>query len=66
MANPNFILAGLDGAVHLAEEVSNAAQAVPRALLSTVVIGFTTAFSFALAMLYSMSDFEEVLNSGTG
>ncbi|KAK1767913.1 amino acid/polyamine transporter I [Phialemonium atrogriseum] len=66
MANPNFIYAGIDGAVHLAEEVSNAAQAVPRALLSTIVIGFTTAFAFALAMLYSLSDFDKVVEDPTG
>lgn len=66
MSNPNFIFAGLDGAVHLAEEVTNAAQAVPRALLSTIVIGFITALTFAIAMLYSLTDFDSVLKDITG
>lgn len=66
MANPNFIYAGIDGAVHLAEEASNAAQAVPRALLSTIIIGFLTAFPFALGMLYSLSDFDTIVEDVTG
>lgn len=66
MANPNFLYAGLDGAVHLAEEVTDAARTVPRALFSTVVIGFVTAFTFAIAMLYSMTDLKEVIKSPTG
>ena len=43
---------GLDGAIHLAEDCSNAAVAVPLALMSTVVIGFITSFTFTVAMIY--------------
>jgi choline transport protein len=63
LANPNFIYSGLDGAIHLAEECTNAAVAIPRALVSTVVIGFITAFAFAVAMTYSYNDFDAVLAS---
>ncbi|KAM0558016.1 hypothetical protein ACHAPJ_005183 [Fusarium lateritium] len=66
MANPNFMFAGIDGAVHLAEEVTDAAKTVPRALLSTIAIGFVTAFAFSLAMLYSLNDFDKVLENATG
>lgn len=66
LSNPNFIYAGLDGAVHLVEEVTNASQTVPRALLSTVIIGFTTAFAFAIAMLYTLTDFGKVVDDATG
>lgn len=64
LVNPNFIYSGLDGAVHLAEECSNAAVAIPRALISTIVIGFITAMAFAIAMCYSYHDFDAVLASG--
>ena len=57
--------AGLDGAIHLAEDCKNAAQAVPRALMSTVAIGFVTSFAFAVSMTYSMSDFDAVLSTPT-
>lgn len=66
MANPNFMFAGIDGAVHLAEEVSDAAKFVPRALMCTIVIGFITAFGFSLSMLYSLTDFDKVLQGLTG
>ncbi|KAM0228544.1 hypothetical protein ACHAPO_010621 [Fusarium lateritium] len=66
VANPNFMFAGIDGAVHLAEEVTGAAKTIPRALISTIVIGFTTAFAFTLAMLYSLNNFDEVLKNATG
>lgn len=66
MANPNFMFAGLDGAIHLAEECTNPSRAVPRALLSTVAVGFVTAFAFIIAMLYSLTDFDKVLENLTG
>ncbi|KAM0491546.1 hypothetical protein ACHAP8_010592 [Fusarium lateritium] len=66
VANPNFMFAGIDGAVHLAEEVTGAAKTIPRSLISTIVIGFTTAFAFTLAMLYSLNNFDEVLKNATG
>lgn len=64
LVNANFIYSGLDGAVHLAEECSNAAVAIPRALITTVVIGGVTAMTFAIAMCYSYYDFDAVLASG--
>ncbi|KAK1967335.1 amino acid transporter [Colletotrichum sublineola] len=63
LLNPNFIYSGLDGAIHLAEECTNASSAIPRALISTVTIGFVSAFTFSVAMLYSFTDLEPVLSS---
>ncbi|TDZ31462.1 Choline transport protein [Colletotrichum spinosum] len=63
LLNPNFIYSGLDGAIHLAEECTHAASAIPRALLSTIIIGFVSAFAFSVAMLYSFTDIEPVLSS---
>jgi choline transport protein len=66
LVNANYIYSGLDGAIHLAEECKNAAVAVPQALLATIVIGFVTAFAFVVAMVYSMTDFDQVLTTATG
>lgn len=66
LVNPNYIYSGLDGAIHLAEECKNAAHAVPRALMSTVIIGFVTSFAFAVAMVYSIGDFDAVVGTATG
>ena len=63
LVNANYIYAGLDGAVHLAEECKNASKAVPMALMSTIFIGIVTAFAFAVAIMYSYTDFDAVLAS---
>ncbi|KAK7420837.1 hypothetical protein QQZ08_010238 [Neonectria magnoliae] len=61
LSNPNFIYSGLDGAVHLAEECTDAARTVPKALMSTIVVGFITGFAFAVAMTYCTTDFDAVM-----
>ncbi|KAJ5812493.1 hypothetical protein N7474_008794 [Penicillium riverlandense] len=66
MINPNYIYCGIDGAIHLAEECSNANTAVPFALMSTLAIGFITSFAFVIAMLYSLTDLNAVINTVTG
>ncbi|KIW04345.1 uncharacterized protein PV09_04635 [Verruconis gallopava] len=66
LVNANYIYSGVDGAIHLAEECKNAARAVPQALMSTIIIGFVTSFAFVVGMVYSMQDFEAVLNTPTG
>jgi choline transport protein len=66
LVSPNYIYGGIDGAIHLAEECSNATVAIPRALMATTLVGFVTAFAFTVAMAYSMNDFTAVLNSPTG
>lgn len=58
--------AGIDGALHLAEECKNAATVVPRALMSTITIGFITSFIFTIVMVYCTSDFAAAVTSATG
>ena len=65
LINANYIYGGIDGALHLAEEAKNARTAVPLALLSTITIGLATALAFAVAMLYSISDFQAVRDTPT-
>jgi choline transport protein len=66
LVNPNYMYAGIDGAIHLAEECKNAAVLVPRALMSTITIGFVTSFVFAIVMLYCTNDLQAVLSTPTG
>jgi len=63
LVNPHFMYIGIDGAVHLAEDALNAASAVPKALIATLVIGFVTAFPFVIAMFYCISDPVGVVSS---
>ena len=66
LVNPNYMYAGIDGAIHLAEECKNAAVVVPRALMSTIIIGFVTSFIFAITMVYCIKDLEAVVSTATG
>ncbi|KAE8389566.1 amino acid/polyamine transporter I [Aspergillus alliaceus] len=66
LVSPNYMYAGIDGALHLAEECRNAATAVPRALMITLIIGFATSFAFMVTMLYCTSDLKAVVASATG
>ncbi|KAL4907150.1 hypothetical protein BDW74DRAFT_189707 [Aspergillus multicolor] len=63
---PNYMYAGIDGALHLAEDCRNVATAVPWALMSTLTIGFATTFAFMIAMLYCTHDLQAVVASSTG
>lgn len=66
LVTPNYMYAGIDGALHLAEECKNASTVVPRALMSTLLIGFASSFTFMVAMLYCTSDLDGVVSSATG
>lgn len=66
LVSPNYMYAGIDGALHLAEECTNAAIVIPRALLSTITIGFVTSFAFMIAMIYCVQDFDTVISTSTG
>ena len=66
LININYGFAGLDGAIHLADECLNAAAAVPWALFSAILASFATATTFMIAMLYCISNFDAVLNTPTG
>lgn len=65
LVNPAFMYNGLDSAIHLAEECVNPSRAVPRALISTIIIGFLTAFIYPITMAYSISDLDEILEIGS-
>ncbi|KAL1583194.1 hypothetical protein WHR41_07921 [Cladosporium halotolerans] len=66
MLSPGYMYAGLDGAIHLAEESKNASVAVPRALMSTWIIGSLTSIIVSIAVMYSAQDFEAIATTPTG
>ncbi|OBT99911.2 hypothetical protein VE01_02203 [Pseudogymnoascus verrucosus] len=65
LINTNYPFAALDCATHVAEEVSNPERAIPIALLGTVAIGFSTAWLFAVSMMFSIHDLDAVSNTAT-
>ncbi|KAL7273888.1 choline transporter [Rhizina undulata] len=65
LINPNWAFACLDSATHMAEEVPKPERTIPFAIMSTVAIGFTTAFCYSIAMFFSMKNLEQLVNTPT-
>lgn len=65
LVNPNYGIAGLDGAIHLAVDCSNATKVVPFAVVFSVITGAIIALFFVVAMQYRIGDIEAVLTSST-
>ncbi|CAF9941995.1 hypothetical protein IMSHALPRED_003142 [Imshaugia aleurites] len=57
---------GADAAVHMSEEIENAALNVPRAILTTMILNGATGFAMVLAVLFCLGDVNSVLMSPTG
>lgn len=50
----------------MAEEVNNPERIIPIAVMGTVAIGFCTAWTFAISMMFSINDFESMASTPTG
>jgi choline transport protein len=61
-----FPFTGYDGACHMSEEIEHAETNVPRALITSVALNGVLGFGFLIALLFSMGDLEQALNSPTG
>ncbi|OQO05365.1 hypothetical protein B0A48_09133 [Cryoendolithus antarcticus] len=57
---------GADASVHLAEEVSNAALNIPRAILGAMLINGAVGFAMMVTILYCVGDVKSVLETATG
>jgi choline transport protein len=57
---------GYDAACHLAEEMPRPARNVPLAMVGSVVINGVMGLGFAIVLLFSLGDLNELLTSPTG
>ena len=57
---------GADAAVHMSEEIENAALNVPRAIFTTMILNGATGYAMVLAVLFCLGDVDSVVNSATG
>ena len=57
---------GIDGAVHMSEEVRNSARTVPKILICTIIINGAMAFGFLLVLLFTVGNVDNALNTPTG
>lgn len=60
------IFVGADASVHMAEEVSNAALNIPKAILGAMLINGAVGFAMMITALYCLGDVETVLETATG
>lgn len=65
VGNAVYSFLGSDCAAHLCEEIANPAKNVPRVMLWPLALGLLTAFPFAASLMYSITDLEAILTSGT-
>ncbi|TDZ16811.1 Choline transport protein [Colletotrichum orbiculare MAFF 240422] len=63
MLVPAWGFIGFDGVVHMAEEVKRAKQAVPRAMLWTIVLNGVLSYGIIMAILFAMGEPDDVLSS---
>lgn len=66
VGNAVFGFVGSDCGAHLCEEIANPAKYVPMVILYPIMVGTMTAFPFAAALTYSITDLTAVLNTATG
>ncbi|KAH7355145.1 amino acid/polyamine transporter I [Rhexocercosporidium sp. MPI-PUGE-AT-0058] len=63
MLNGAYAVGTPDCVSHLAEEIPNPKRNVPFAIAAQMVTGFVTAFCYAIAIFYSISDMDAVLGA---
>jgi amino acid transporter len=61
--NGAFTIGTVDAITHLAEELPNPRVDLPKGVAAQIILGFLSAFLFGIAMFYSISDLDAVLNS---
>ncbi|KAM0463012.1 hypothetical protein ACHAPV_003137 [Trichoderma viride] len=57
-----YMFGGLDATLHLAEETLDPARTVPKALMSTIGIGFFSGLVFSVAMAYCLPSLDTLAN----
>ena len=60
LAGPVYAFVGADSAVHMAEEIKNAATVIPRAILFSVGLNGALGFSMLIALLFCLGDPSQV------
>ncbi|KAK5706031.1 hypothetical protein LTR97_001017 [Elasticomyces elasticus] len=68
VVGPSSALIGADAAVHLAEELKDASYILPRAMVSSALINYATAFTMIISFVSAIdpASLEDVLATSTG
>ncbi|PLN76946.1 GABA permease [Aspergillus taichungensis] len=57
---------GIDGVIHMSEEIKNAKIVVPRSMIWGTFVNAIMTFGYVITILYCMGDYKEALMSPTG
>ncbi|THC94031.1 hypothetical protein EYZ11_006503 [Aspergillus tanneri] len=60
-----YTLGGVDGVVHMAEEVKDAPRIIPRSMVYSVLINGFVALGFTIGLMYTMGSLTDALNTPT-
>ncbi|KAF6218105.1 hypothetical protein HO133_006063 [Letharia lupina] len=60
LVGPVFAFLGTDGAIHISEEVRNAAIIVPRSMILSVLINGTLGFGMLVAMVFCLGNIDTI------
>ncbi|KIN05299.1 hypothetical protein OIDMADRAFT_39600 [Oidiodendron maius Zn] len=61
-----FLFTGVDGAIHMSEEIKNASVVVPRSIMTSMALNGALGFAILLAAVYALGNIDDVLGSPTG
>ena len=61
-----FAFFGADGAIHMSEEIQNAAVVVPNAIVFSIILNGFLGFGMALSLLFCIGDIEAAFHTKTG
>jgi len=61
-----FAFFGADGAIHMSEEIQNAAVVVPRSMLAAIMINGVLGFGMLLGLLFCLGNLDDAASSATG
>ncbi|KAL6242632.1 hypothetical protein RBB50_010278 [Rhinocladiella similis] len=64
--NANWSFSCLDAATHLADELPNPRRDIPKTLLYTMLLGFTTGIPCMLALYFSIQSVEDAIDGTSG
>ncbi|KAF7544828.1 hypothetical protein G7Z17_g9643 [Cylindrodendrum hubeiense] len=63
MLNGAYAVGAPDATIHVAEEIPQPHINVPKAMCIQMISGMITAFAYLLAIMYCITDFDEILNA---
>lgn len=63
---PTSALIGIDGVLHMSDEVKHVKTRVPYSMVSSMISNFILQFAFVICLLYKIGDINTVLNDTTG